>query len=118
MALDKGRYYTRSRKVNGRVFREYVGTGEAAEQAARLDAIQREEREAERAARQAHKAEVAAVEAEITALSEAVDLAARAALLAAGYHQHKGGGWRKKRGNCKSPECDGPDRSGGTEETH
>jgi hypothetical protein len=31
MGWDKGRYFTRSRKVNGRVVREYVGTGEVAE---------------------------------------------------------------------------------------
>jgi hypothetical protein len=50
MGWDRGRYYTRSRKVNGRVVREYLGTGEAAKQAARLDAITRQEREARRAA--------------------------------------------------------------------
>ena len=46
MAWDKGRYYSRSRKVNGRVAREYFGTGEAAERAARQDALARQEREA------------------------------------------------------------------------
>jgi hypothetical protein len=30
MGWDRGRYYTRSRKVNGRVVREYVGTGPVA----------------------------------------------------------------------------------------
>ena len=27
MGWDRGRYYTRSKKVNGRVVREYVGSG-------------------------------------------------------------------------------------------
>jgi len=31
MGWDQGRYYTRSRKVNGRVVREYIGTGRVAE---------------------------------------------------------------------------------------
>jgi hypothetical protein len=46
MAWDRGRYYTRSRKVNGRVDREYLGTGEAAERAARQDASAQQEPEA------------------------------------------------------------------------
>ena len=39
-----GRYYTRSRKVNGRVVREYVGRGEVAKAIATLDAVDRLER--------------------------------------------------------------------------
>jgi hypothetical protein len=45
---DKGRYDTRSRKVNGRVVREYYSAGEAAELAAQIDALDRADREAER----------------------------------------------------------------------
>jgi len=33
----KGPYYTRSRRVNGRVVREYIGTGPQAEQIAQED---------------------------------------------------------------------------------
>ena len=36
--------------------------------------------------------------AELEALAQKVDLAARAALRAVGYHQHKRGEWRKRRG--------------------
>lgn len=38
-----------------------------------------------------------ALEGELRVLSEAADLAARAVLLATGYHQHKRGEWRKRR---------------------
>ena len=48
MAWERGRYYTRSRKVNGKVLREYIGRGIAGQLAARLDALVREERERER----------------------------------------------------------------------
>jgi hypothetical protein len=50
MGWDKGRYYTRSRKDNGRVVREYVGAGQLAALAAQMDALEREKREAEAAA--------------------------------------------------------------------
>jgi hypothetical protein len=36
-------------------------------------------------------------------LYEAAEVLAQAALAAAGYHQHKRGGWRKRRGN-QSPK--------------
>ncbi len=39
------RYYTRSRKIRGRVVREYVGRGSKAEIEAALDQERREERE-------------------------------------------------------------------------
>jgi hypothetical protein len=96
---DKGRYYTRSRKVNGRVVREYVGSGEAAELAAQMDAINRTVREAEREARRAEKAELDALDARVTELDELADQLAHAALVAAGFHQHKRGEWRKRSGN-------------------
>jgi hypothetical protein len=99
MGWDKGRYYTRSRKVNSRVVREYLGTGEAAEQAARQDAITREERESRRAVR----AELAALDASLDDLTEQTDLLARAVLAAAGYRRHHRGEWRKRRGHPENP---------------
>jgi hypothetical protein len=97
MGWDRGRYYTRSKKVNGRLVREYVGGGELAERAARVDAIERQRRENEAADRRAERDELAALDADLQALNETADLAARATLLAAGFQQHKRGEWRKKR---------------------
>src|SRR5262245_47587231 len=92
----RGRYYTRSRKVNGRVVREYVGTGRVAEVAARTDAAERTEREAERAALRAQQERLRALDADLTALDRLCDLIARATLVAAGYRQHNRGEWRCK----------------------
>jgi hypothetical protein len=97
MGWDKGRYYTRSRKVNGRVVREYLGAGPIAALAAQLDAAEREKRRLDALALAQEKGELAALDADLKALAEAADLAARAALLAAGFRRHKRGEWRKRR---------------------
>ena len=92
-----GRYYTRSKKVNGRVEREYVGAGRVAELVAEMDAIEREKRHRDASALRQEKAELAALDAELKALAERTELVARAALLAAGFHRHKRGEWRRRR---------------------
>jgi hypothetical protein len=97
MGWERGRYYTRSRKVNGRVVREYVGAGRVAELAAQLDALDRDQREDERDARRAARAEFDALADKLSDLNERCDLITRAALIAAGFHQHKRGEWRKQR---------------------
>lgn len=99
MGWDKGgRYYTRSKRVNGRVVREYVGGGAAGELIAEFDALERDKREAERARAKIERDRVAALDAPLAELDELADLVARAALAAAGYVQHKRGEWRKTRG--------------------
>ena len=97
MGWDRGRYYTRSKKVLGRVVREYIGVGPVAELVARMDALQRNRRDLDAFFLRCEKAELAALEGEMRALSEVVDLVARAALLATGFHQHKRGEWRRRR---------------------
>jgi hypothetical protein len=112
MGWDRGRYYSRSRKINGRVVREYVGTGRVAELAAELDAIERQRREAERAAWLTKRAELDALDAGVATLIDLTDLAVAAALLAAGYHNHKGQWRRTRHGNADRagrPEGDGED---------
>jgi hypothetical protein len=99
MGWDKGRYYTRSKKVNGHVVREYIGIGRAAELIAQIDAAMRERRRVERE----EKADLAALDAKMKSMASAADLVARAALLAAGFRQHKRGPWRKHRGQERRP---------------
>jgi hypothetical protein len=97
MGWDKGRYYTRSKKVNGRVLREYVGTGRVALLVAQMDALERQQREAERAVDQAKRAELDAIDATLNELNQLAEVVTRAALVAAGYRQHKRSEWRKQR---------------------
>ncbi|SRR6266498_1697927 len=104
MGWERGRYYTRSRKVNGRVVREYVGTGRVAELVAQMDALEREKRRLEALELRQEKAELADLDANLTALIETTDLVARAALVAAGFHQHKRGEWRKRREQDRTGE--------------
>lgn len=93
-----GRYYTRSWRRNGRVIREYIGAGEAGEQAAAFDALTRDQRQGERAERLCEHSRLDDADAALTAWSAWVEAQLREALTAAGYHQHKRGEWRRKRG--------------------
>jgi len=98
MAWERaGRYYTRSKKLNGRVHREYIGGGLVGELAAAADAQRRVERAIAAAEWQEEKARLAALDALLNALEAQTRLIADAALRAAGFHPHKSQ-WRRKRG--------------------
>ena len=92
-----GLYYTRSRKVDGKVVRQYIGGGVLGQLAARMDAEERRRREQEDAAWKEEQERVDAFTAPVEELCESVEILARAALLAAGYHRHNRGEWRKRR---------------------
>jgi hypothetical protein len=92
-----GRYYTRSRKVNGRVVREYVGTGRFADLAAAQDVAEREERSVAMASLRKEQERLAPAEMALAELDVVVEDLARAALVGAGYHRHHRGAWRKRR---------------------
>ena len=109
MGWERGRYYTRSRKVNGRIVREYVGSGEAGKLAAQIDAIRRADREMERDLRRMEKAELAVLDAPLKELNDLANLLARSALVAAGYRQHNRGEWRKRRGKRNRAEPERPE---------
>jgi hypothetical protein len=92
-----GHYYTRSRKVIGRIVREYVGTRLLAKLAAEQDAEVRAQRLAERERLQHESARWASATASLSQLSQVLEGLTAATLIAAGYHQHHRGAWRKRR---------------------
>lgn len=98
MGWDKQLYYTRSIRKNGRITREYVGGGQIGHLAARFDLLARQARKSKRAEFVAEREGIYAIEAPVEEFSEMTDDILRAVLLAAGFHQHKRGEWRKKRG--------------------
>jgi hypothetical protein len=91
------RYYTRSRKVAGRVVREYVGGGLPGALAAKLDAAVRAKRQQDARAWNELRTRLEHVESAGRQLCEATDVVVRAVLILAGYHQHHRGEWRKDR---------------------
>lgn len=91
-----GRYYTRSRREEGRVVREYVGGGLAGELAAEADRVEREEAEARRVRRRRELERLEAIAAPVLEVDEAAKVLARANLIAAGCHRRKGE-WRMRR---------------------
>jgi len=96
-----GPYYTRSRRVNARVVREYIGGGQIGHIAAEFDAIRRAERIAEADARRQEITEIEELDRIADDLGRATDEAMRTVLEAAGFHQHRGE-WRRKRGRIHS----------------
>ena len=91
------RYYTRSRREDGRVVREYIGGGVLGRLAAQLDEIERRQREEETAYWREERERLEQNAAFVGELEEAAEVLVRAHLLANGFHQHKGQ-WRRQRG--------------------
>lgn len=93
-----GSYYTRSRKVNGKVVREYVGGGVVGEIAALEDAQARCEREEQEQFDREERERSDVLTEHIEQLCEEAETLARSALIAAGYRRHDRGEWRLTRG--------------------
>jgi hypothetical protein len=109
MAWDRRGYYRRNRKVSGKVVTEYVGGGTLGQLAAQIDAEERACRDTARAADRETRARLEALDKPVADLNELADLLARAALLAAGFHQHKRGPWRRRRAPTEHvSRSDGP----------
>ena len=106
----QGQYYTRSFRVDGKVKREYVGSDALAHLVAETDDLERHKREAESLAQREERSRLDAIDAQLARLDILADLIARALLVAAGYHRHHRGHWRKRRGT-KTDESD-TDQSG------
>ena len=92
------KYYTRSRRVDGRVLREYVGGGLAGEYAAELDAEARARRQHELDRDRELQRQDEELDKEIEEFDSAADNVARAILLVTGNHQHNRGEWRRRHG--------------------
>jgi hypothetical protein len=93
------RYYFRCLRLSGRPRRVYVGAAgsPAAEMAAAADDLKRLEREIAGRERHAEQARQREVEGPLVRLCAASDVLTRAALLAAGFHRHHRGPWRRRR---------------------
>ncbi len=98
-----GLYYTRSRKVNGKVVREYVGGGALGTIAALEDEYERCRREEETAFWKEERARLEELAALVDEFCADIETITRAALLAAGFRRHKRGEWRKNV-NQKLPQ--------------
>jgi hypothetical protein len=90
------RYYYRTERRAGRAARRYVGSGDVAELAAAADELRRLQRAAAKRRCQEQRQRLLEAEAPLLELCFLADGLARAALLAAGYHQHDRGAWRRR----------------------
>lgn len=90
------RYYTRSKRRDGRVLREYVGGGLSGWLAAEGDRIDRERRVAQALNEKEELESLEALVSPVVELSEAAQILLRAHLIADGCHRHKGT-WRRAR---------------------
>jgi len=91
-----GRYYTRSRKIDGRVVREYMGGGLIGELAARFDEAEREKRKGEVARARLERARIEDLVTPVMELCEVAEVLYRATLVDGGYRRYQGK-WRRKR---------------------
>jgi hypothetical protein len=99
IVLRNGRpRYQRSVRRDGRVTSEYRGTGAIAEIAALLDAEERAEALKQREAEAAERRELDDLERALDELNRRARALAHEALERAGYHLHRRGTWRRRRG--------------------
>lgn len=100
MAWEKrergGPYYTRSRKVDGRVVREYIGGGALGRLAAEADRIERERREVETLTEKREEQRLRTLVSPVLELCEAAEILAWVHLVAGGYRKTEGH-WRRRR---------------------
>lgn len=89
-------YYYRKKRQGSRVRSIYAGSGPLAILALKHDTEERQRRQAERNAMRASMETETIIDRRLAEAESKVKAIVRAALKAAGYHQHKGT-WRKKR---------------------
>jgi len=91
-----GMYYYRKRRQGDRVVSEYVGSGPLAALAAAFDQLRREEQSLQRERMQQEHEAIRALDGDVEDVCTVIRVLTYGALLAAGYHTHKGQ-WRKNR---------------------
>lgn len=89
-------YYYKKERSGGRVRSVYVGKGLVATLGAKLDASERAEKDAEREAFRREVKKQDAIDAQIDEICHQTERLVRAALIASGFHLHRGQ-WRRKR---------------------
>jgi hypothetical protein len=92
-----GHYFYRSRRVGGRVVKDYFGRGPIAQLAADLAEEGRARRAEDAAALRTEQACLEALDRPPAALYRACALLATAALTAGGYRRYNYGPWRRRR---------------------
>ena len=94
-------YYYRSVRRGDKVSRVYMGSGELARIAHERDLINRAIEEGRQREERAERESLEALAAPVAELCEVAEVLARAHLIAAGCHRHKGE-WRRERGEARS----------------
>ena len=89
-------YYQSERDEEGRVKKRYIGAGEVAKLIAHADETRRQSREARQAREREELERLQTADAALEEFCKAVDTITRAALVAAGYRNHKDE-WRLRR---------------------
>jgi hypothetical protein len=89
-----GWFYYRARRTGGKVVKEYIGTGLAAERIAKRDEAMRAKRIAQRHAELELRRHVMEASTTLAELSGNCDDLVTAALAEAGIYQHHRGEWR------------------------
>jgi hypothetical protein len=91
------RYFYRGVRVGDRVRKRYFGAGIAGELAARMDALRRAERKAQKEAWEAAAAELDAAEEPLRILDEGCELVIEGVLYSLGFHRPTRHAWRRWR---------------------
>jgi hypothetical protein len=89
-------YYYRSVRRNGRVTKDYLGTGPLAELYAAKDVERQAQRQAEAEAWRQEQAALDALDQQIDAWWDMGTVLLKATLYTEGYYQHDRGPWRKR----------------------
>jgi hypothetical protein len=89
-------YYYRSVRRNGRVTKDYLGTGPLAELSAVEDAERRAQRHAKAESWCQEQAALDALDRQIDAWWDMSTVLLKATLYTEGYYQHDRGAWRKR----------------------